>query len=120
MATLWVSFSGIILLVPLQLRLKFKENRMTDRTEEPVEQEDTVLQNFVRYGDIKIGVESFDYLIGKLFTHTELLGLPERQHAAYKATVRAMFWDWYNSHMENEMGFADPSHQYRVEAGIDK
>ena len=101
---------------------------MTDRTEEPIEQK-YVVENagevirekrLISQGDITTTVKSFDFLIGKLFTHTELLGLPERQHAAYKATVRAMFWQWYNDHMENNMGFADPSRQWRVEAGIEK
>jgi len=76
--------------------------------------------NYIRNGLITVNVANFDYLIGKLFTHTELLGLPERQLSAYKSTTREMFWDWYNTFMENEYGYADPSHQWRVEAGIEK
>ena len=95
---------------------------MTDRIEESVEQElsQDPRQAFRKAGTIKIYVDDFDYLIGKLFTHTELLGLPERQLSAFKSTTREMFWDWYNAYMENSMGFADPSHQHRVEAGIEK
>lgn len=70
-------------------------------------------------GNITIDVRTFNYLIGKVFTHAELLGLPERQYAVYKSTLRAMFWDWYNSHLDNPQGYSDPSHQARVEAGIE-
>ena len=70
--------------------------------------------------DIKIDVQGLDFLIGKVFLHTELLGLTDRQLTAYRATLRQMCWDWYNSHMENAMGYADPSKQARVEAGIDQ
>lgn len=70
-------------------------------------------------GAIKTDVMSFDYLIGKVFTHSELLGLTDRQLTAYKSTLRQMFWDWYNRHMDNPHGFADPSRQARVEAGIE-
>ena len=76
--------------------------------------------HFTRNGRITVNVANFDYLIGKLFTHTELLGLPERQLSAFKSTTRDMFWEWYNAFMENETGLSDPSHQWRVEAGIEK
>lgn len=95
---------------------------MKDRKEEPVEQElgDNSALAFRKAGSITIYVDNFDYLIGKLFTHTELLGLPERQLSAFKSTTREMFWDWYNAYMINEHGFADPSRQHRIEAGIEK
>lgn len=96
---------------------------MKDRTEEPVEQakvEDYTRNKAVAYGSIVVNVSGFDYLIGELFTHVELLGLPDRQLSALKSTTRKMFWDWYNNHMDNEIGLADPSRQWRVEAGIEK
>jgi len=67
-----------------------------------------------------VNVESLDYFIGQLFQQTELLGLPERQGGAFKSIVRDMFWKWYNNHLPNPTGLADPSHQARVRAGIDK
>lgn len=67
-----------------------------------------------------VTVESLDYFIGQVFTHTELLGLPERQLNAYKSVLRDMFWKWYNNHLPNPHGLSDPSHQARVRAGIDK
>ncbi len=67
-----------------------------------------------------VTVESLDYFIGQLFTHTELLGLPERQLAAYRSTVREMFWKWYNNHLPNPHGYSDPSHQARVRAVIEQ
>lgn len=67
-----------------------------------------------------VTVESLDYFIGQVFTHTELLGLPERQLKAFRSTLRDMFWKWYNNHLPNPSGLADPSHQARVRAGIDK
>lgn len=95
---------------------------MTDRKEEPIGQvaSENPMQAFRRAGSITVYVDDFDYLIGKLFTHTELLGLPERQHAAYKSTVRTMFWGWYNAFMQNETGLSDPSYQHRVDAGVEK
>lgn len=94
--------------------------QMTATEAEQYRKEQALKEQPMFGGRIIVDVGSFDYLIGKLFTHTELLGLPERQHIAYKATVRTMFWDWYNSHMENEMGLSDPSRQYRLESGIEK
>ncbi len=70
-------------------------------------------------GNIETTVQQFDWLIGKVFNHTELLGLPDRQLKAYRSSLRTMFWDWYNSHMENLSGLSDPSYQARVEAGIE-
>lgn len=67
-----------------------------------------------------VTVESLDYLIGRLFTHTELLGLPDRQLKAYQSTVRKMFWEWYNNHLPNPSGLVDISHQARVRAGIEQ
>jgi len=93
---------------------------MTDRKEEPIEQPYEKSPTYRTHGKITINVAQFDYLIGKLFTHTELLGLPERQLGAFKSTSRDMFWEWYNACMDNETGLADPSYQWRVEAGIEK
>jgi hypothetical protein len=95
---------------------------MKDRIEEPIELQKTHEKqlSYLTHGKITVNVANFDYLIGKLFTHVELLGLPDRQLSAFKSTTRDMFWDWYNAFMENEMGYADPSHQWRVDAGIEK
>lgn len=68
----------------------------------------------------KVTVESLDYFIGTVFTHTELLGLPDRQLKAYKSILRDMFWKWYNNHLPNPHGYSDVSHQARVRAGIEK
>lgn len=69
-------------------------------------------------GNITVGVANFDYLIGDVFTHFELLGLTDRQLSALKKTTREMFWNWYNSHLPNPMGLADPSKQAREEVGL--
>jgi hypothetical protein len=68
---------------------------------------------------IRTNVKSFDHLIGEVFTHVELLGLPDRQIAAYKKSLRSIFWGWYNSHIDNEFGMVDPSRAARVDAGIE-
>lgn len=68
---------------------------------------------------ITIGVENFDWLIGQVFTHVELLGLPDRQLTAYKSSLRKMCWEWYNQFVNNPQGLADPSHQARISAGIE-
>lgn len=68
----------------------------------------------------KVNVEYMDYLIGKVFTHTELLGLTDRQLSAYKSTLRQMFWGWYNQALPNPHGLADVSLQARRRAGIEK
>lgn len=68
---------------------------------------------------VEVDVAYFDYLLGKLFSHTELLGLSDRQLTAYKSTVRQMFWDWYNRLFDNPTGLADPSKQLRIDAGIE-
>lgn len=68
----------------------------------------------------KVSVNNLDYLIGEIFLQTELLGLPERQHQAYKKIVRAKFWEWYNGHLPNRTGLADPSYQARQYHGIEK
>lgn len=68
---------------------------------------------------IGIGVLEFDYLIGKLFNHAELLGLPERQLAAYRSSVRDMFWEWFNTWLPNPKGLADVSYQARVAQGVE-
>jgi hypothetical protein len=82
--------------------------------------ENTKLANGKTFGyEARIDVISFDALIGRLFTHVELLGLTDRQLSALKATVRGMCWEWYNGHLDNESGYADPSHAARVEAGIE-
>lgn len=83
---------------------------------------ETVLanENAPYSGQIKTDVLSFDNLIGSVFTHSELLGLTDRQLTAYKSTLRQMFWDWYNKHLDNPNGFSDPSRQARVEAGIEQ
>ena len=67
-----------------------------------------------------ITVGSVDTLIGRIFLHTELLGLPERQLNAYKKVVRDNFWEWYNNNLPNPTGLADVSHQARVAQGIEK
>jgi hypothetical protein len=69
---------------------------------------------------IKVDVLEFDVLIGETFALSELLGLSDRQITAYKATLRRNFWDWYNTKMENSMGFADPSRQARIDKGIEQ
>lgn len=67
-----------------------------------------------------IGVLDVDHLIGQVFMQTELLGLPERQHNAYKKVIRKMFWDWYNTNLPNPTGLSDVSHQARVYHQIEK
>lgn len=68
----------------------------------------------------QVGVLQMDYLIGQVFTHSELLGLTDRQLSAYKKTLRDMFWDWYNSQLPNPSGLADISHQARLHHGIEQ
>lgn len=68
---------------------------------------------------ITIDVIAFDLLIGKNFRTLELLGLTDRQLAALKSTLRDDCWDWYNAHMENPSGLADPSLRARQAAGIE-
>lgn len=68
---------------------------------------------------IKVGVESVNHLLGKILTQAEILGLGESQYQAYRSTLKEMVWDWYNRHMNNPSGYADPSRQARVEAGIE-
>lgn len=72
-----------------------------------------------QHAKITIGVENFDYLIGLIFTHVELLGLPDRQLSAYKSSLRKLGWEWYNRFVDNPHGFSDPSHQARVSAGVE-
>lgn len=67
----------------------------------------------------EVTVTDLDYLIGRVFTHTELLGLPDRQLSAYKGVTRKLFWDWYNSHFTNPSGLADVSRQARIAQGIE-
>lgn len=82
--------------------------------------EEPKLANNKTFGyEATINVTTFDTLIGRLFTHMELLGLTDRQLSALKATTRGMFWEWYNGHLDNEHGYADPSHAARVEAGLE-
>lgn len=99
---------------------------MTDKNVQAVDKADplkvdTYADNIADYDNPKIGVtvSSFDYLIGKLFNHTELLGLPERQLSAYKGSVRDMFWDWFNDQLPNPHALADPSRQGRIAQGIE-
>lgn len=83
---------------------------------------DTWLDDIQDYDNPLIGVnvQSFDYLLGKLFTHFELLGLSERQALALRSSVRQMAWEWFNTHLPNPSGLADPSLQARRTAGIEK
>lgn len=85
---------------------------------------DTVLDNQEDIKDydnpiIEVDVKSFDYLIGKLFSQLELLGLPDRQAQAYRSSVRRMFWEWYNNHLPNPHGLSDPSLQGRRAQGLE-
>lgn len=67
-----------------------------------------------------ISVGQMDYLVGQIFTHTELLGLTDRQLSAYKATLRKMVWDWYNQALPNPSGLSDVSYQARIHHGIEQ
>lgn len=73
---------------------------------------------------IKIGVKDVDHLIGQVFEHCELVGMTERQLKAYKASLRDIFWDWFNLYMQTQgidiSGLADPSRQARIAQGIEK
>lgn len=66
-----------------------------------------------------IRVDQFDYFIGEVFLQLELLGLGDRQIAALKSSLRKVFWDFYNSYVENTAGLVDPSKQARIDAGIE-
>lgn len=82
---------------------------------------DTWLDNIQDYDNPLIGVnvESFDELLGKLFTNFELLGLPERQGKALTGSVRRMAWEWFDRHLPNPSGLASPSMQARRSRGIE-
>src|SRR5215813_13832524 len=69
---------------------------------------------------IGVNVFSFDALLGKLFTHFELLGLPDRQAKALRSSTRQMAWEWFDHHLPNPSGLASPSLQGRRVAGIEK
>lgn len=69
---------------------------------------------------IGVNVQSFDHLLGKLFTHFELLGLPDRQAKALRSSVRTMSWEWFDHHLPNPSGLASPSLQGRRAAGIEQ
>lgn len=68
---------------------------------------------------IEVDVNSVNHLLGKILTQADLLGLGDKQHKAYRSTLYQLVWDWYNKHMDNETGLADPSKQARIEAGIE-
>jgi hypothetical protein len=68
---------------------------------------------------IGVNVDSFDELLGKLFTTFELLGLPDRQGKALRSTIRKMSWEWYDKHLPNPSGLASPSLQARRLRQID-
>lgn len=70
--------------------------------------------------EISVTVSGMDSLVGKVFTHSELLGLTDRQRAAYQSTLRQIFWDWYNIQLSNPSGLADPSRQARRHHGIEQ
>jgi hypothetical protein len=91
---------------------KVKQDENTSNPEGGANYTATMTANNIR-------VDQFDYLIGKVFRHLELLGLTDRQLTALKASLREMFWDWYNSYVDNPSGYADPSKHARVEAGIE-
>jgi hypothetical protein len=67
-----------------------------------------------------VNVQSFDYFLGKLFTHFELLGLPERQALALRSSTRQVAWDWYDNLLPNPNGLASVSMQARKNQGIEK
>lgn len=68
---------------------------------------------------IGVNVDSFDFLLGKMFLTFELLGLPDRQAKALKATIRRTGWEWYDNHLPNPSGLASPSLQARRLRQID-
>jgi len=67
----------------------------------------------------KVDVLNFDHLIGELMNQAEMLGLTDRQHSAYKASLRRLCWDWYNRQFDNPSGLSDISLQARRHHGID-
>lgn len=98
---------------------------MKDKTIQGLEQykmPDNWLEDIRDYDNplILVNVQSYDFLLGKLFTHFELLGLPDRQAKALRSSVRTMAWEWFDHHLPNPSGLASPSMQGRRAAGIEQ
>lgn len=93
-----------------------------DTNSKPTFVVDTWLVDIQDYDNPVIGVnvQSFDELLGRLFTHFELLGLTDRQRIALTSSVRQMGWAWFDNHLPNPNGLAYPSLQGRRAAGIEK
>lgn len=87
------------------------QHKIPDTWEEDIKDYDNPL--------IGVNVYSFDGLLGKLFTHFELLGLPDRQAKALRSSTRQMAWEWFDHHLPNPSGLASPSLQGRRAAGIE-